>query len=166
MERLGAYPDIAFIGRSDERAALANAFSQDRRGCRIVLLIGEAGIGKTRLFQEIVPNLVAARAVVFVGSALDFVSEPFAVLRDALRVDPQAPANLRGPISHLLTLLSALSELTLDSDRLRRERMKRFQDVVAAFEDLCSDTSIVFVLEDIHWADSATLELLRHMQRK
>ena len=166
MERLGAYPDIAFIGRTDERAALADAFFQDRRGCRIVLLIGESGIGKTRFFQETIPEFAASGAVVFVGSALDFVSEPFAVLRDALRVDAQTPVNLQGFLVHLLTLLSAFSEMTLDSDRLRRERMKRFADVVEAFEALCNEASIVMVLEDIHWADSATLELLRHMQRK
>ncbi|MBV8644571.1 MAG: AAA family ATPase [Candidatus Eremiobacteraeota bacterium] len=169
--RLGSAPEAPLIGRAHERAQLDAAFGATTPGCTTILLTGEAGIGKTRLTQEAVTAYAAHGALVLAGSALEYARAPYAPLLDALRPgaapDDGDVAAALAVVREEFANLDALSfdGNSTDAERFEREKLRRLDAVVRALEALATTRATVLVLEDLHWADVATLELLRHVQR-
>ena len=125
------------VGRSRELGELRRWYDEALAGTgRLALVVGEPGIGKTRLVEEFAREAVAEGATVAWGHAVDDVNAP------ALR-----------PWRRLLRTLPAASP----SDWFG------FADAVT---DALVEAGGVFVLEDLQWADSASLRLLRHVARE
>jgi DNA-binding CsgD family transcriptional regulator len=141
------------VGRDAERARLEGALSQARGGAgSLVLLSGEAGVGKTRLAAE----LAARATTVLRGTATQGGSAPYApviaALRSLLRADPQALSRC-GPLSRQLALLlPELGDPAPEADRPTLVEALR-----CAFEQA---GHALVVLDDLQWSDAATLELL------
>jgi len=146
------------VGREDERARLAQAVERARDGHGGLLLVsGEAGVGKSRLAAE---ALAADGTTALHGAAASGSTAPYgpivAALRFHLREQPRALEQC-GPLrEHLALLLPELGEPATASDRATL-----FEAVRCAFRHLAdSGGPAVAVLDDLHWSDDASIELL------
>ena len=158
---------------------------------QVVSLIGEAGAGKSRLLRELLARLeaegrlAAARVAVRHAACSSLGEEVYGVLaavfRDAWGVAPDDPpdqaqrkivAGLAGlgqdadAVAHTAPLVGHVLGVEYDDPRLRYvepEQLKRqlFLVVRDLFERRLQHGPFVLVVEDLHWADAASLELLR-----
>src|SRR6478735_8653395 len=146
------------VGREAELTRLGEALDRARRGSgRIVLVSGDAGIGKTRLVAALAER--EADALVLSGAAAQTGTAPYGALvagfRARLRADPHALDGF-GPLApHLAVILPALGAPAAASDRATL-----VEAVLSALAQLAADRPVLLVLDDLHWSDEATLELL------
>src|SRR4051794_35495049 len=144
------------VGRESELAELAEAAEQARLGHgSIVLLAGEAGVGKSSLAEAATDGF----EVVLCGAASNGVTVsdgPIVdALRSRLRIDPEALADCGPLLPHLALLLPELGEPAVES-----ERATIFEAVRCAFAHLSAEEPAIVVLDDLQWSDETTLELL------
>jgi DNA-binding winged helix-turn-helix (wHTH) protein len=149
-----------FVGRDDAMARVQSAMRDVRGGQgRFVLLVGEAGIGKSRLVSE------CARAdselSLWQGAAHDgSASAPYGPWIELLRA---AGGELRA------WRPSALAQLAFDEKQGRRApasmRTQLFADLPQFLAHVSRGAPRMLVLEDLHWSDRGTLELLAHAAR-
>ncbi|GGF34629.1 helix-turn-helix transcriptional regulator [Subtercola lobariae] len=166
------------VGRESDLELLVSALGEALGGqTRTVLLGGEAGIGKTRLVDEFLrrPLALESGALVLRGQSIDLDRDapPYAPVVSVLRglvaaVGAETALEAAGPARDALAvLLPELSaEQGADVDRSRREGAERLFDAVAGvFEGVAGEHPLVVIIEDVHWADHATLALLRFLVR-
>ena len=159
----GRAPELQLL--HDSRRALSG-----RRGS-LVLVGGEAGIGKTRLLAEFTLSLRGGRAPhCAFGEALEDAPRPFGPFRSALAALVTAsPQTLRAAEPVVRRALGALIPDALVANgyaapaRERLEKAELFTGILRYCAALTDKRATVIVLEDLHWADSATLELLCHL---
>ena len=147
MRRPTEHGDAA-AGRSllEREAALAElhgAYGEARHGeGRFVFIRGEAGIGKTSLVQRFCSEVVGAK--VLVGAC-----------------DPLDTPRPLGPVADMVDQLATAPASLTSDDVPRYERFRAFMEVLSP-----SRTPVIAVVEDAHWADEATLDLLRFVGRR
>ncbi|HEY6779387.1 MAG TPA: AAA family ATPase, partial [Thermoleophilaceae bacterium] len=145
------------IGREAERTRLAEALHRAELGQGSVLLVvGDAGVGKTRLVRTVAED---ADARVLEARATQGAAVPYggivAVLRAYLRACPDGLGELGSLRGHLALILPELGEPAAASDRATL-----FEAIHEAFATLSRSRPALLVLDDLHWSDEATLELL------
>jgi DNA-binding CsgD family transcriptional regulator len=149
------------VGRDEELARLANAV---RMSPSVVVVEGEAGMGKTRLVAELFAHPdVAARSAV--SGACRPIREPFPLgpIVEAMRgsgdrlvdaaLSPVAGA-LRGLLPELVDVLPPALQPLEDRAAERHRSFRGLAELITALAD------VVLVVEDLHWADEQTLEFL------
>ncbi len=159
-----------FVGRSRELTALGDALERARSGAASTVLVGgEAGVGKTRLVSEFTEQ--AGDALVLVGGCLELGTEglPFApftaVLRGLVRElgrDGVARLVPGGTTRGLARLLPEFGEPDHDG---AEARARLFEQVLGLLERLTEDQPVVLIVEDAHWADRSTRDLLSFLVR-
>ena len=147
----------ALLGRDAERARLAQAADRARSGSGCLLLLsGEAGVGKTRLAEE---AAAASSALVLRGAAASGAAAPYgpvvAVLRAYLRLRPGGLDGLGALRAHLALLLPELGGAATAGDRATI-----FEAIRSAVALIAADGPVFVFLDDLQWSDEATLELL------
>ncbi|HET7727485.1 MAG TPA: AAA family ATPase [Candidatus Limnocylindrales bacterium] len=161
-----------FVGRVAERAALSEALERAAAGRPgIVLVSGEAGIGKSRLLHELT-TLGASMAVTSVmGACVDVAAGtlPFGPFVDIVRelnrerLVASAPARTRAELGRLVPELAP--ERREEPSAAAGGQGRLF----AAVRDLLAVASatnpIVVAIEDLHWADLSTLDLVTYLAR-
>ncbi len=151
-------PPPPLVGREREQVALHAALSIAIGGAgSLVLIGGEAGIGKTALAEAICREATEQDALVLVGRCYDLTETP--------PYGPWAEALARAPaIAELPSLPAALLPHERDGERLAGQDaiLRRVWDYLAA---LAATRPVVLLLDDLHWADPATLDLLRVVGR-
>ena len=162
-----------FIGRDRELRDLDAAFAEARAGRATTVLVGaEAGVGKTRLLHEHVDRCREAGAIAVVGGCLELGegSLPYAPVADALRqlADELGHDRLRallvGPRRWLARLIPDVVSVPDDGGDVLPAQF--FAALHRLFVDLSSEERpVVVVLEDLHWADRSSLDLLRYLAR-
>ena len=165
------------FGRATELAALTAAWTaaRDGRG-RVVLVTGEAGIGKTRLITELARRADNAGARVAVGAGVDVGGEaPLAVWQELARalvgIVPPPPERAGWP-AELGRLAPDLAGALgcrapppfVASPEL--ERLRLFDAVLRLVEWAASGRPVLLVAEDVHRADRASLALCAHIGRR
>jgi DNA-binding CsgD family transcriptional regulator/tetratricopeptide (TPR) repeat protein len=169
-------PGTSFVARERELARLATALAAAAHGSPSLLLIaGEAGVGKTRLVQEFVTR-VGDGAQVLLGRCIQLRGGglPYGPIVDALRpltreLSPGELDELFGPGQGDLTrLLPAATPPQLGrpagpAGELARARL--FEHVLRALDRLARHRPVVVVVEDVHWVDASTLDLLTFLVR-
>jgi ATP/maltotriose-dependent transcriptional regulator MalT len=163
------------VGRAEELGALDQVLAELDQGRPAALeLVGEPGIGKTRLLAELATRADAGGRLVLSGSASELERDlPFSVFVDALDeylrgLDPSSLARLnedvRTELAHVFPSLSALA--TARDIAVQHERYRAHRAVRALLEHLAETRPLVLILDDLHWADSASAELVGALLRR
>jgi len=163
------------VGRTDELDALGRARDELERGPPgAIERVGEPGIGKTRLLSELTARAERRGYLVLAGAASELERDlPFSVFVDALdeyveSLDPNELTTLdddvQAELAHVLPSLSALAAGRAVA--LQHERYRSHRAVRALLEHLALTRPLVLVLDDFHWADSASVELLGALLRR
>jgi predicted ATPase/DNA-binding winged helix-turn-helix (wHTH) protein len=166
------------VGRDEALSRMRNWLEKALGGERqIVFVTGEAGIGKTAFTDAFVRSVASDRSVrVARGQCLEQygTGEAYLPVLEAIgrlcRGEPQIVDLLR---SHAPMWLLQLPSLMTASDRdlfarelfaASRERMLR--EMVEALESLTAEDPLVLILEDLHWADYSTIDLISYLARQ
>ncbi len=170
-----------FVGRASELERLRHALqlaSVHRPATRLVA--GDAGIGKTRLMNEFVAGARSSGAHILIGDCLQLgeTGLPYAPFVGALRplfqsLSPERLDEVIGPgraeLSHLFpdlgTPRSPSGRRGDGSPGAIAAQARLFEVVFSILRRLSDDAPMVLILEDLHWADSSTRDLLRFLVR-
>ena len=162
-----ARPDHApLVGRGDQLAALRRAWRRASAGSAgVVLVEAAAGGGKTRLLSEFAGEARDAGAVVLAGRCLQDGVVPFAPFTEALRriAGDQLPAWVVDELTRLLPELGPAGGAPAGSPEDARHRL--LEAVAAAIGETARRGPVLLVIEDLHWADAATVAMLGHVVR-
>ncbi|MDB5448206.1 MAG: adenylate cyclase / guanylate cyclase, partial [Phenylobacterium sp.] len=159
------------VGRDAEEAELANLLNQAGAGdARLVFVTGEAGLGKSALAARVVQNAAAAGATAVIGRCLPSHAET-----DAYYPVLDILMQLEGVHDDFAAMISKIApawaaQLPVLTGRtaggpgqnlvgVTAHRMSR--ELCALLEIVAKQQPLVLVVEDLHWADQATLDLLR-----
>jgi ABC-type oligopeptide transport system substrate-binding subunit len=164
------------VGREHEmqqaRALWSRALSGEGQ---LLLISGEAGIGKTRLVRELVTQAKISGGQAFVGISYAEGGLPYAPFRQIIR---QVLRN--GLMDSLILPEFVLADLLALAPELRprypeapesppldtqTEQQRLFENLLIFYSSLSDGVPLMVVLEDAQWADSGTLSLLRHLSR-
>ena len=158
------------VGREGELGRLLNLLDDAEAGRSVVALVsGDAGVGKTRLVGE-VTRLAASRGyTVLSGQCAELGdSVPYLPLADALRGAAQS-TGVRDALSSRPALGRLLPEggegPIADSDRSGLARQQMFGGVLGLLAELAAAAPVLLVLEDLHWADTSTRDLVTFLSR-
>ncbi|TDE08736.1 helix-turn-helix transcriptional regulator [Jiangella asiatica] len=158
------------VGRAAQLAELRAALASAAGGATVtVVLGGEAGVGKTRLVTEFADDAVRRGARVIVGQCVDIgAASPYAPVAGALRelagqVGTARLLEVAGPGRGALAGL--LPELGIDAGDAPGSQGRLFEAVTGLLEQVAADQPLVLVVEDLHWADQSTRQLLQFVVR-
>jgi predicted ATPase len=151
------------VGRQKELAWLDEALTRAVGGNPAALLIGgDAGVGKSRLISEFGANAGPVRMLTGKCQELGKIGLPFAPLRAILRdlVHDRGFADVIGsPDRELIRLLPELGQPAA-TGTFREARARLFVETLSLLEQLGRQQPTVLVIEDAHWADESTRDLL------
>ena len=152
----GSGPQL-LVGRSRERNLTRSLLSSALSGQgALVILSGEAGIGKTTLAEDICREASTLGALVLVGHCYDRTESP-----------PY------GPWTEVISRFRALSDLIPELRAIAEPNLAHSSSQSALFSEMreflvaiARERPLVILLDDLHWADSASLDLLRFIARQ
>ncbi|HLH46466.1 MAG TPA: AAA family ATPase [Acidimicrobiales bacterium] len=173
IELVPARPSSSLVGRGAdlERMAGLIGLAYDRPPAAAILLGGDAGVGKTRLLLELGAQAKAAGRRVLVGHCVHFADSapPYLPLSEIFgRVQSSSPALAAA----LIDQQPVLARLMPGARRLGEGdgeapgspgppgRAELFEAVHAAFSEMARSAPLLIVVEDVHWADVSTREML------
>jgi DNA-binding winged helix-turn-helix (wHTH) protein/tetratricopeptide (TPR) repeat protein len=167
-----------FFGREEELTAMDRAWQGARTGSRQLMLVaGEAGIGKTRIIGEFARRCLSA-ATILVGHSDEEALTPYQPFVEALTqlldrftdadlAQQMRDGDLTPEVARLVPNLTARFP-ELDRGTVvdpESERFRLFQAVDRLFSSASKRTPLLILLDDLHWADKSSLLLLRHLAR-
>ena len=131
-----------FVGRERELGQLERALDATQAGSGTTALVtGEAGIGKTRLASELATRARDARFEVLLGRSIDLVGTEL-------------------PYHPFVEALGSLGAVPRVDGRTAGSQLRVFQETLALLFDHAAAAPLLLVLEDLHWADTSTLDLV------
>ncbi|HXJ66050.1 MAG TPA: AAA family ATPase [Actinomycetota bacterium] len=163
------------MGRQDDLETLELRLGElERGGAGAIVIAGEPGIGKTRLLSELASRAEARGHLALSGSASELERDlPFAVFVDALDEYLEGleqvrfgglGEEVRTELAHVFPSLVALGVGRTAAPQ--DERYRSHRAVRALLEQLAASKPLLLVLDDLHWADSASVELLGSLLRR
>ena len=156
-------PLAPLVGRSEEREALVGFLDAARTEGQggLFLLVGEPGIGKTRLLEEARAHVETGGGVLAFGRGYEAeVGRPYGAWMDAFRSTPLPPLP-EAVRTDLTPLLPELSAERIDLD----DPGRLYDAVVALLGHLATAAPTVVLLDDIHWLDTPSTALLHFVVR-
>jgi DNA-binding CsgD family transcriptional regulator/tetratricopeptide (TPR) repeat protein len=171
MGHVAQQPDMPnpIVGRDRELADLTRHLGlEGEPQSRSVLLAGDAGVGKTRLLAELIDRLTAAGWWTMVGHCLDFADTappylPFTEIFGRLTAGHPETTSQLAENHRALTYLQPGRRMISGRSEHPSENLDRgelFDAVHGALEELGQSTPLLVVVEDVHWADQSTRDLL------
>jgi class 3 adenylate cyclase/predicted ATPase/energy-coupling factor transporter ATP-binding protein EcfA2 len=173
------------VGRESEVTLLLERWEQAKAGQgQVVLLTGDAGIGKSRLVQMLKDHVTHEPHVRWECRSAEYSQNtalfPLVDLfQRLLRFEPQetpaakleklehALSQYRLPVEETVPLLAPVLSLSLPENRCpllnlspQRQRQKTLETIVAILLEQAEHQPVLFIVEDLHWTDPSTLELL------
>src|SRR5262245_57964155 len=172
-----AYQGVAgrFVGRTEELAQLRRLLARAADGQPLVALVGgEAGVGKTRLTEQLAVTAAGQGVLVLRGGCVPLGEEgvPFAPITEALRglaraLDPDELEAVAGPARAELGRLVpdlAWGDGTATGPAVAHAGQGRLFDLLLGVVDrLAARAPLLWVLEDLHWADRSTRDLVAYL---
>src|ERR1051325_5708551 len=168
-----------FVGREHELKQLQHAFDAALSGQgSLVAVVGEPGIGKTALCEQLATYVAMRGGKALVGHSYEegSLSLPYLPFVEALRsyVLTREPEALKSELgtgaADVARVVSEIRdrvqvELRTPGD-LEDDRWRLYQGITGFLRNASSVQPLLIILEDLHWADRATLTLLVHLSRK
>jgi DNA-binding CsgD family transcriptional regulator len=147
----------SLVGRDRELRVLRDALELSLRGRgSLVLVSGEAGIGKTTLVKTLAAEAREQGVLVLTGQAFDLsITPPYGLWVELASHYPERDDLPTPPV--ILNRGTGVGDLT--------NQLALFEVVRDFFKDLTTDIPTLLILEDMHWADLASLDLLRFFSR-
>lgn len=134
-----------FIGRRQELAYLhEQRLEAGRSRGALVLIEGDAGVGKSRLIAEFQKSLAYSRWKIGAGACLEFASRPYGPIVEVLSQAGGAPFRLAAAAT----------------------KRDQFDAIVERIATISARRALAVIVEDLHWADAATLDLLAYLALK
>jgi DNA-binding SARP family transcriptional activator len=166
-----------FVGREEQFAKLVELYHATLQGRNhVAVLQGEAGFGKTRIAREFLSWAAGKGADVCEGRAFEFGARiPYQPLVEAIRQRLErenAPEDLLADVwlTELSRLVPELRErypdLSEPSAEDGTEHMRLFEAIARLWQALAEQGPVVLLLDDVQWADSATLDVLLYVARR
>jgi DNA-binding SARP family transcriptional activator len=164
------------VGREVEQLRLAGAWAEAKAGRRqVVLVAGEPGIGKTRLAAELAGVAHGDGAVVLWGRCDEGLGAAYQPVVEAMRhyithcpedtLDAQL-GRRRPQLARLVPeLAEGRSDLAVPAVDAESERLRLFDAVSDLLGSVARSRPVLLVQDDLHWAATTTLLLLRHLAR-
>ncbi|HUC25440.1 MAG TPA: AAA family ATPase [Streptosporangiaceae bacterium] len=158
----------ALVGRAAELEQMEKLLGDAEAGQPVVLLVsGDAGVGKTRLLTELAARARARGFTVLSGRCAELAdSVPYLPLADALR------SATSGPLAEALATRPVLARLLPDQEITRQPgdmpglaQHQLFGAVLGMLAELAGGNPVLLVLEDLHWADRSTRDLVTFLSR-
>ena len=148
--------DVPFVGRVDELVLIERLLGSIASGPpRLLLVTGEAGIGKSRLLAEAMVAARAAGVTVLHGACYEDVNIPYLPVATAFRsLDHEGARRLTS---------APLDPGHESPGEAESRRLDVFLDATTMLVDAARAGPTMVVLDDLHWADDATAELVRHV---
>jgi class 3 adenylate cyclase len=164
------------IRRDDELGVLEDALLAARRGdSRFVAVAGEAGIGKTRLARELAGEARELGCTVLAGACSDAeLTLPYLPFVEAIgnyldEADPNRLSEALGPgLAELGQLFPQLARGAApeQSPDQAQAKLRLFEALVSLLALPAREHTLLLVIEDVHWADASTRELLDYLARR
>src|SRR5512146_288488 len=166
------------VGRGPEMTAASQVLARAKDGHgHVALIVGEAGVGKSRLLRAMMDEARAAGFFVLRGASFEAEAAiPYAPLLDLVRLlagsaSPAVVTHILGPaVPELVAMFPELRAVLADvnpSAAIDPESDKRrlFRSLVEALSAVARTQPIFIAFEDVHWTDDATLDLVFHLAR-
>lgn len=164
---------VGFVGRFAERQLLDSALAAaTKRERRVVLISGEAGMGKTTLLQDFVQRAHGDGAIVLYGRCEEGLAVPYRPWVELLGhlVEHASDSDLAAmqvtDLAELARLVPALQSrvttLAAPSGSIA-DKYLLFGAVARLVTTVAGDRTVVVVIDDLHWADQETVHLLQHV---
>lgn len=161
------------VGREAPLSALVSLVDRAIDGSGAVVLVGgDAGIGKSRLLRDLKQQAATREVRVIEGRCSSTESSvPYAPLMNALRFriakgEGEAVAEMLGPLRAVLAPIFPQLPDNPAVAEPRSDRERPFELIFTVLERLAADEPMLLVLEDVHWADPTSLELLHHLAHR
>ena len=161
------------VGRDSELTRLLGLLDDAAAGRPAHALIGgDAGVGKTRLVSELAARAADRGFVVLSGRCAELGdSIPYLPLADALREGSTGPA--AGPLGDALAARPVLTRLLPDREAVPAAaseisglaQQQLFGAVLGLLAELAAASPVLLILEDLHWADRSTRDLVTFLSR-
>ncbi len=162
---------LPLVGRRDEMAALDDEFARAAAGeFRVVLLSGEAGVGKSRLGRELLARHPEAAGMFARAHPLG-VTAAFGVWAEAIdpllqgRSDAQVMAACGGLLDDLASLFHRVAVIRGSLPDREPPLPRLLQGLAAMLRNLAGQAPVIAVLDDVHFADASSWEALRYFAR-
>ena len=158
------------VGRSLELAQLEAALADAAGGQpSLAFVVGESGVGKSRLVRELESRAAAGGTRVLSGDCVELGEGELAyaplvtalrpLARDADPVLAALPADVTAELATLLPGLGAARE----RERAAGDQGRVFEALLAVLDGLTREAPVLLVIEDLHWADASTRAFLRFL---
>src|SRR5512132_270940 len=164
-----------FVGRTQELARLRQLLARAADGESLLALVGgEAGVGKTRLTEQLAATATQQGVRVLRGGCVPLGEEglPFAPVIEALRglADQLDPAELqavagpaRAELARLLPDLAWGGETPVNAPAAVAGQGRLFELLLGLVQRLATSAPLLWVMEDLHWADRSTRDLVAYL---
>ncbi len=172
----GPQLDTALVGRSPEWNSLMDAWRAVSRGrAQVVLIEGDAGVGKTRLAEDFLRWAESQRAVLLRGRGYDALTgTPYGPLVEALRCGLSAPGLTGTDPEWLMEATRLLPELRRRFPNLPEPaagidaagRLRLFESVAQMALALAAESPVILLIDDVQWCDAETCALLHFLVRR
>lgn len=159
-----------FVGRHANIAQLDTVLAEVERGAgRLVLLSGEARIGKSRTLDELDSHAAAHefsawRGVAYAGGVAPAYWPWVEIVRAAL-AEPESRRHVPSDSWAITSLVPELLESDIRSDDAHALRLRLFDELMRWFAAASVHRPCLIAIDDLQWADVASVELLDHLAR-